>query len=163
MVCWFEAAVTAKLPNRTTHHAAAMKPRRFEYMTLSFPDVPFVVLCRSCAPHDSVHGHEAPVILMGKMPMLRARLFPSGSAHYLSRLGAGVLAVLEDLGSVDEYMDHAGGVLTRLLVRRMVADGGRVEDDDVGTVSFLQFSAPVELEVLRRQRRSDAGSPLPAG
>ena len=62
-----------------------------------------------------------------------------------------MFTVFEDLLAVNENMDHAGRVLVRIFVRRMVGNRIRVENDDIGVISLLKLSTPVELEILRRK------------
>ena len=62
-----------------------------------------------------------------------------------------MLAVLQHLDSVDEDVDHAGRELHRLFVGRLGADGGGVEDDDVGEVAGGEEAAVGDAEVLRRE------------
>src|SRR5438132_8121057 len=62
-------------------------------------------------------------------------------------LRAGVLAVAQDLHSVDEDVRDAVGVLMRILVGRACRDRVRIEDDDVGEISGLQQTALRDAEV----------------
>jgi hypothetical protein len=59
------------------------------------------------------------------MRRLPASGFVSWSAEVAAGGGVGVLAIFEDLGSVDEDVAHAGGVLVGLGVGRMVGERGR--------------------------------------
>src|SRR5215468_4822917 len=71
-------------------------------------------------------------------------------------LRPGVLAVFQDLRAIDKHVFHADGELMRLLEGGAVGDGLRVEDDDVGEISFLQKSATIELQIGRGQTRQTA-------
>ena len=51
--------------------------------------------------------------------------FVSGAAEAAAGGGVGVVAVFEDLSSVDEDVAHAGGVLVGLGVGRVVGERGR--------------------------------------
>ena len=66
---------------------------------------------------------------------------------------AGVLTVLEHLNTVDKDMLHANSVLVRVFVGRSVANGRRIEDNDIGEHSLLEKTATVQLEIGRGQAR----------
>src|SRR3954454_7682986 len=68
----------------------------------------------------------------------------------------GEFAVAYDDPAVDDDMACAGGVGMRLLVRRPVDDGLRIEDGDVGETAWLEPPAVDESEVVR----GEAGEPL---
>src|SRR3954464_13399767 len=61
----------------------------------------------------------------------------------------GEFAVAYDDPAVDDYMTCAGGVGVRVLVRRPVDDGLRVEDGDVGETARLEPPAVDESEAVR--------------
>src|SRR5262249_39113752 len=54
--------------------------------------------------------------------------------------GVGGLALADRRLTVDEQVADAGGVLVRLVVRRLVAELLRVEDHDVGEVAAFQIT-----------------------
>jgi hypothetical protein len=58
--------------------------------------------------------------------------FPAGTAHDASRLGPGMLAIFEDLGAVDENVDHTRRVLVRIVERGVILDRTRVKEHDIG-------------------------------
>jgi hypothetical protein len=62
-----------------------------------------------------------------------------------------VLAILDHLLAVDEYVQHAGRVLVRLDESAVILDGFRIEDDYVGEKTFLELAA--SRRPLRRWRR----------
>src|SRR5204862_2856784 len=64
---------------------------------------------------------------------------------------AGVLAVLDGHGAVDDDRVDADGKLVRLVVGRAVADGLRIENDDVGEVAVFQETAIGDLQLFRRK------------
>src|SRR5690348_1454074 len=66
---------------------------------------------------------------------------PSWTAHEATRLGAGMLAVLQHLYAIDEHVLHTGRELLRLFEGGMVLDRGWVEDDDVGVIAGPQPAA----------------------
>src|ERR1043165_1550885 len=72
-------------------------------------------------------------------------LFPSWSPDDASGFRVRVLAVLEDLNPVDEYVPHAGGILVWFFKGRMVLDLGGIEDHDVREITRLEGAAAVEL------------------
>src|SRR4051795_13673228 len=67
----------------------------------------------------------------------------------------GEFAVAYDDPAVDDDMTCAGGVGVRMLVRRPVDDGLRVEDGDVGETARLEPPAVDDSEVVR----GEAGEP----
>jgi len=62
-----------------------------------------------------------------------------------------MFALFEDLSTVHENVNHAGRVLVRLFIRRMIGNRIRIENDYVGVISFFKLSPPIELKILRRQ------------
>ena len=60
------------------------------------------------------------------------RPLASGTPYGPSRLGAGVLTILQHLDAIDEDMPDADGILMRLFERGPVGDGGRIENHHVG-------------------------------
>ena len=79
-------------------------------------------------------------------------LAPARATNDASRLGAGVLAVTNDLDAVDEDVGNTRCILMRLRERRPVPNGRRVENDYVGEVPGLERSAPVETKIGSRKR-----------
>src|ERR1043166_5317891 len=55
-------------------------------------------------------------------------LFPTGTAHVATGLGARVFAILQHLRSVDEHVDHAGRALMRLIEGCVVLNLCRIEN-----------------------------------
>lgn len=76
---------------------------------------------------------------------------PTRPTHDPAGLGTGMFAVFKDLRAVYENMDYAGCVLVRLFIRRMIANRIRIENDNIGVISFFELTPPVELEILCRQ------------
>ena len=72
---------------------------------------------------------------------------PTRPANHPPGFRAGVLAVLDDLGPVDEDVLHSGGVLVGFDEGGVVLDRGGIEDDHIGEVALPQQPAAVELEV----------------
>src|SRR5205085_11643400 len=52
-------------------------------------------------------------------------------------LGVRMLAIFEDLHTVDEHVFHANRVLVWFLERRPVSDRGRIKHNDIGEHSFF--------------------------
>ena len=71
--------------------------------------------------------------------------------HHATRPGAGVLTVLEHLHTVHKDMQHAGGILVRFVIRRVVLNPDRIENDDVRKITRLQRATTVEFEICCRQ------------
>src|SRR5260370_9036545 len=61
--------------------------------------------------------------------------------------------IFKNLNAGDENLFHANGILMRLLISRLVDNGFRVEEDDVGEVAFLEESAVVQPQVGCREMR----------
>src|ERR1019366_9478779 len=87
--------------------------------------------------------------------------FPAGPADHAPRLLTGVLAVFQHLSAVHPHVLHAGRILVRLLVRRSIRDRLRIERNDVGEETRRQFSALLDPQRRRRQRRQLADRLLP--
>ena len=66
---------------------------------------------------------------------------------------AGVLAVVDDDGAVDEHVLDAARVVVRVVDRRDLVEAVVVEDDDVGRVAGAEQAAVPEAEVRRRHAR----------
>ena len=77
---------------------------------------------------------------------------PAWTTHDASGLRASVLAIAEDLSAVDEDVDDAGRELVRLLEGCVVLHAGGIEGDEIREVTGLQGTAPVQFQILRRQR-----------
>src|SRR5947207_3395308 len=68
-----------------------------------------------------------------------------------ARLGAGVLAVFNDLHAIHEHMFHANGVLMRFLECSAIRNRRGIEDNDVGEHAFFNETAMIETEIGGRQ------------
>src|SRR5260370_767333 len=75
------------------------------------------------------------------------RSLPALPHHNPPRFRAGVLAALQHLHSVDEYVDDASRELHRLLVGRLGADGRGIENHDVSEVARGEEAAVGDAEV----------------
>ena len=64
-----------------------------------------------------------------------------------------MFSVLEDLLPIDKYVDHSSGILVWRLERGMVLNFGRVEDDDVGEISWFQQTPSIQFQVRSWKRR----------
>ena len=64
-----------------------------------------------------------------------------------------MLPVGDDRNPIHEELVHAGRQLVRLFIRSVVADGLRVENDDIGEESFLEQAAVLDVEPCRDRRR----------
>src|SRR5438128_9488547 len=64
-----------------------------------------------------------------------------------TRLGARVLAILDDLYAVNENVFHANGVLMRLVERRVIGDRRLIEHDHVREHSLFKKTAMIEAEI----------------
>ena len=78
---------------------------------------------------------------------------PSGAAHHAAGFGTCMIAILEDLLAVHKHVNHAGGVLMWLLIRRMIPDAVRVKNDNVRIVFTLQATALPKLQCICGKRR----------
>src|SRR5205823_10393716 len=76
-----------------------------------------------------------------------------GPVQDAARPRRGHFAVLEGDLAVDDHLCDADRVLVRLLERCLVADGGRIEDGDVGLKPFAKDAAVGEADALRRKGR----------
>src|SRR5215471_20568194 len=80
-----------------------------------------------CAPPNRRRSIDAPV---------------GGPAQHGSRQRAGVPGIFDDDDPIDEHCRAgAGWVLVRLRIGRAVLEVGRIEDRDVGPVTFLEKAA----------------------
>jgi hypothetical protein len=66
-----------------------------------------------------------------------------------------VLAVLQNLDSVDEHVDHARRILGRLLERRVIGDLRRIEHHHVTIVSARELASTLNSQI-RRWKKSEA-------
>src|ERR1051325_11904178 len=76
---------------------------------------------------------------------------PSGPAHHAARLGASMLAILQHLHAIHEYVLHASRILMRLLECGVVLNARGVEHHDVRIIAGLEQPTPAQLEILGRQ------------
>src|SRR6185437_4234584 len=63
------------------------------------------------------------------------------SEYGAAGFGAGVFAGFDDLLTIDEDIDHAGGQLMRLIIGGVIADGVGVEEHEIGVVAYREEAA----------------------
>ncbi len=68
-----------------------------------------------------------------------------------ARLGASVFATFEHLHAIHEDLLHTDGLLMRLIERRAIGNGRRIEDNDIREHSFFEKPAVVEPKICRGQ------------
>jgi len=66
------------------------------------------------------------------------------------------MPVAHDCDAVDEDVRDADGIPVRILIRRHIRDGRRVEDDDIGVPAIAELAAIAKAEARRRQLRRSA-------
>src|SRR5918995_324795 len=87
---------------------------------------------------------------------------PAGAADDTSRFGIRMFAILDDLFAVHKDVSHTGGVLMRLLVRRIIADSRRIENGDVGVIIALETTALAKFQRIGGEKKKAAkGFPPP--
>ena len=57
---------------------------------------------------------------------------PARTTNHASRGGTGMLSVPQHPGAVHPHMPHSGGVLMGILKGRVVLDGLRIKNNDIG-------------------------------
>src|SRR5258707_369243 len=101
-----------------------------------------------CAAHRAAATIAATAFTARSLafPLLYLARTPQRATRFRPR----VLAVLDDLHTVDEHMFHTGRVLMRFFKGGVICDRRWVEHHHVGEHSFLQKSAVIEPEICRR-------------
>ena len=77
---------------------------------------------------------------------------PARTSYDSSRLRPGMLALIDHLGTIDEDMHHAGGVLMRLLKGGVILNPVRIEYHNVGIIALYEGTPFSDPEIAGWQR-----------
>jgi hypothetical protein len=66
----------------------------------------------------------------------------------LASLGTGVFSVLHHSDAINEDVGNTDSIMVRVIESGWIADFGRIEDNDIGPISFAQFAAAFEMKCI---------------